>query len=89
MFDVVRVVVEIVFVFFIIGGGIKDIIDLDGIFYFVFEVVGVYFCLGVDKVFIGSEVVIVVEEMFECEVWGEFVLVGKIGIEIIFKGYGW
>lgn len=64
MFEIFWCIFEIVFVFLMIGGGIRDIVDVDGIKVLVFEIVIMYFKFGVDKVFIGLDVVIVVEEYY-------------------------
>ncbi|WVO17571.1 imidazoleglycerol phosphate synthase, cyclase subunit [Cryptococcus depauperatus] len=88
MLDVVRTAAETVFVPLTIGGGIKDTVDPDGTPHTALEVAGAYFRSGADKVSIGSEAVIAVEEMLERETRGENPLTGKTGIETISKGYG-
>ncbi|KAK1922935.1 putative Imidazoleglycerol phosphate synthase [Papiliotrema laurentii] len=88
MLEVVRAAAETVFVPLTIGGGIKDTVDPDGTARSALEVAGAYFRSGADKVSIGSEAVIAVEEMLEREKRGEPALTGKTGIETISKGYG-
>lgn len=60
----------------IVGGGVCDIVDIDGIKVFVLDIVIMYFKFGVDKVFIGSDVVFVVEEyyFFGCKFFGNIVI---------------
>lgn len=88
MLEVVRSAAETVFVPLTIGGGIKDTVDPDGAKRSALEVASAYFRAGADKVSIGSEAVIAVEEMLERETKGEAALSGKTGIETIAEGYG-
>ncbi|WVQ95717.1 imidazoleglycerol phosphate synthase, cyclase subunit [Kwoniella sp. CBS 9459] len=88
MLDVVRAAAETVFVPLTIGGGIKDTVDPDGTPRSALEVAGAYFRSGADKVSIGSEAVIAVEDLLARESRGEEPLTGKTGIETISKGYG-
>jgi glutamine amidotransferase/cyclase len=89
MLEVVRAAAETVFVPLTVGGGIKDTVDPDGTERSALEVAGAYFRSGADKVSIGSEAVIAVEEMLKREAEGvEPVLSGKTGIETIAHGYG-
>lgn len=88
MLEVVRNAAETVFVPLTIGGGIKDTTDPDGTQRSALEVAGAYFRSGADKVSIGSEAVIAVEEMLQREKNGEPGLSGKTGIETISTGYG-
>jgi len=88
MLEVVRSAAETVFVPLTIGGGIKDTVDPDGTARSALEVAGAYFRSGADKVSIGSEAVIAVEEMLAREKNGEKGLTGKTGIETISTGYG-
>ncbi|OCF58529.1 imidazoleglycerol phosphate synthase, cyclase subunit [Kwoniella mangroviensis CBS 10435] len=89
MLDVVRNAAETVFVPLTIGGGIKDTVDPDGTPRSALEVAGAYFRSGADKVSIGSEAVIAVEQLLQRERDGvEPVLSGKTGIETISRGYG-
>lgn len=88
MLEVVKSAAESVFVPLTVGGGIKDTIDPDGTSRSALEVAGAYFRSGADKISIGSEAVIAVEEMLEREARGEKALSGKTGIETIANGYG-
>lgn len=88
MLEVVRAAAETVFVPLTVGGGIKDTVDPDGTTRSALEVAGAYFRSGADKVSIGSEAVIAVEEMMQREAAGETALTGKTGIETIAEGYG-
>ena len=88
MLEVVRAAAETVFVPLTVGGGIKDTVDPDGTTRSALEVAGAYFRSGADKVSIGSEAVIAVEEMMQRERAGEGALTGKTGIETIAEGYG-
>jgi glutamine amidotransferase/cyclase len=88
MLEVVRNAAETVFVPLTIGGGIKDTTDPDGTRRSALEVAGAYFRSGADKVSIGSEAVIAVEEMLAREKNGEPALSGTTGIETISTGYG-
>lgn len=88
MLDVVRGSAETVFVPLTVGGGIKDTVDPDGTPHSALEVAGAYFRSGADKVSIGSEAVINVEEMMAREARGEPALTGKTGIETISAAYG-
>lgn len=88
MLEVVRAAAETVFVPLTVGGGIKDTVDPDGTRRSALEVAGAYFRAGADKVSIGSEAVIAVEEMLNREKKGEKGLTGVTGIETIAEGYG-
>jgi glutamine amidotransferase/cyclase len=88
MLEVVRAAAETVFVPLTVGGGIKDTVDPDGTKRSALEVAGAYFRSGADKVSIGSEAVIAVEEMLEREKRGEPLLTGRTGIETNSAGYG-
>ena len=88
MLEVVRAAAETVFVPLTIGGGIKDTVDPDGTPRSALEVAGAYFRSGADKVSIGSDAVIAVEEMLQREGKGESALTGKTAIETISEGYG-
>ncbi|WRT70511.1 imidazoleglycerol phosphate synthase, cyclase subunit [Kwoniella shivajii] len=91
MLDVVRNAAETIFVPLTIGGGIKDTVDPDGTPRSALEVAGAYFRSGADKVSIGSEAVLAVEELLSKSKNGqaeEQFLTGKTGIETISKGYG-
>lgn len=88
MLQVVRQAAETVFVPLTVGGGIKDTVDPDGTARSALEVAGAYFRSGADKVSIGSEAVIAVEDLLKREKAGEKALSGLTGIETIAKGYG-
>lgn len=89
MLEVVRAAAETVFVPLTVGGGIKDTVDPDGTARSALEVAGAYFRSGADKVSIGSEAVLAVEELLKRQKEGiEPVLTGKTGIETISTGYG-
>lgn len=87
MLEVVRAAAETVFVPLTIGGGIKDTVDPDGTARSALEVAGAYFRSGADKVSIGSEAVLAVEELLERKSKG-LGPTGKTGIETISTGYG-
>ncbi|WWC72389.1 imidazoleglycerol phosphate synthase, cyclase subunit [Kwoniella pini CBS 10737] len=84
MLDVIKKSAETVFVPLTIGGGIKDTIDPDGTFRSALEVAGLYFRSGADKISIGSEAVLSVEELLK----NNNIPNGKSPIETISKGYG-
>ena len=88
MLEVVRGAAETVFVPLTVGGGIKDTVDPDGTPRSALEVAGAYFRSGADKVSIGSDAVVAVEDMLEREKRGELALTGQTAIETISKGYG-
>lgn len=88
MLEVVRSSAETVFVPLTVGGGIKDTVDPDGTKRSALEVAGAYFRAGADKVSIGSEAVLNVEEMLAREARGEPALSGLTGIETIANAYG-
>lgn len=88
MLQVVQNAAETVFVPLTVGGGIKDTQDPDGTKRSALEVAGAYFRSGADKVSIGSEAVIAVEEMMQREQRGEQAMLGTTGIETIAQGYG-
>ncbi|MEA1933324.1 MAG: imidazole glycerol phosphate synthase subunit HisF [Thermodesulfobacteriota bacterium] len=72
-----------VFVPLTIGGGIKDYIDKNGREYTALEVAAEYFRSGADKISIGSDAVLIVEEYLRT---GE--ITGKSSIEQISMVYG-
>ena len=88
MLEVVKSAAETVFVPLTIGGGIKDTVDPDGTPRSALEVAGAYFRSGADKVSIGSDAVIAVEELLQREAKGQPALTGKTAIETISEGYG-
>ncbi|KZW02001.1 hypothetical protein EXIGLDRAFT_665735 [Exidia glandulosa HHB12029] len=87
MLAVVRAAAREVFVPLTIGGGIKDTIDPDGTPRSALEVAGAYFRAGADKVSIGSEAVVVVEEMLNSTATAEESR-PQNGIESIARAYG-
>jgi glutamine amidotransferase/cyclase len=62
MLEVLRRTAEQVFVPLTIGGGIRDLVDPDGTIHSALEVTTKYFQSGADKVSIGSDAVLAVEE---------------------------
>jgi glutamine amidotransferase/cyclase len=64
MVEILRQTSETVFVPLTIGGGIRDIIDIDGTRIPAQEVAAMYFRSGADKVSIGSDAVEAAEEYF-------------------------
>ncbi|MCO5565599.1 hypothetical protein L7F22_019273 [Adiantum nelumboides] len=94
MLSVLSSAAESIFVPLTIGGGIKDSVDPDGTKHSAKEVADEYFRAGADKVSIGSEAVLAVEELLQragskdvAQVKEEN-LTGKTGIEEISKAYG-
>ena len=87
MLEVVRSSAETVFVPLTVGGGIKDTVDPDGSRRSALEVAGAYFRSGADKVSIGSEAVLAVEELLAREASG-MGPTGKTAIETISVAYG-
>ncbi|XOF35259.1 MAG: imidazole glycerol phosphate synthase subunit HisF [Candidatus Electrothrix sp. YB6] len=63
MLEVLQKTSENVFVPLTIGGGIRDFTDCNGRFYSALEVASEYFRSGADKVSIGSDAVLIVEEV--------------------------
>lgn len=87
MLQVVAAAAETIFVPLTIGGGIKDTTDPDGTERSALEVAGAYFRSGADKVSIGSDAVLAVEELLAREKEGKGPT-GKTGIETISAAYG-
>ena len=83
MLEVLRLTSENVFVPLTIGGGIRDFKDRDGRFYSALEVAAEYFRSGADKVSIGSDAVLIVEEYLRT---GK--ATGNSSIETISRRYG-
>ncbi|NPA49404.1 MAG: imidazole glycerol phosphate synthase subunit HisF, partial [Thermodesulfobacteria bacterium] len=83
MLEVLRLTSQNVFVPLTIGGGIRDFMDRDGRFYSALEVAAEYFRSGADKVSIGSDAVLIVEEYLRT---GK--ATGKSSIETISRVYG-
>lgn len=63
MLEVLRRTSENVFVPLTIGGGIRDYVDKDGTAYSALDVAAAYFRSGADKVSIGSDAVLIVEDV--------------------------
>lgn len=84
MLEVLRKTSENVFVPLTIGGGIRDVVDPNGVTHSALEVAGEYFRSGADKVSIGSDAVYAAEEFFA----GGQKLTGATAIEQIAQGYG-
>ena len=83
MLEVLRRTSVNVFVPLTIGGGIRDYTDKDGKTYTALEVAAKYFRSGADKVSIGSDAVLVVEEYLRTGV-----KTGRSAIEKIARVYG-
>ena len=83
MLEVLRQTSENVFVPLTIGGGIRDYADKDGREYKALEVASEYFRSGADKVSIGSDAVLIVEDYMRT---GR--KTGKSSIEEISRVYG-
>jgi glutamine amidotransferase/cyclase len=84
MLEVLRRTSETVFVPLTIGGGIRDITDIDGTKVPARDVATVYFKSGADKVSIGSDAVSAAEEYFA----SGRKLSGTTAIETISRTYG-
>jgi glutamine amidotransferase/cyclase len=65
MLEVLRKTSENVFVPLTVGGGIRDFTDCNGRFYSALEVASEYFRSGADKVSIGSDAVLIAEEVLK------------------------
>jgi glutamine amidotransferase/cyclase len=83
MLEVLKRTSEKVFVPLTIGGGIRDYTDKDGRTYKSLEVASEYFRSGADKVSIGSDAVLIVED---CLRTGH--KTGQSSIEVIARVYG-
>ena len=83
MLEVLKQTSENVFVPLTIGGGIRDYTDTDGRHYSALEVAPEYFRSGADKISIGSDAVLIVEEYLTSGRAG-----GKSSIEQISRVYG-
>jgi len=83
MLEVLRQTSENVFVPLTIGGGIRDYTDKDGREYTALEVAAEYFRSGADKISIGSDAVLIVEEYLR-----RGSKTGKSAIEEISRVYG-
>ncbi len=83
MIEVLKKTSRNVFVPLTIGGGIRDYTDKDGRHYSALEVADAYFRSGADKISIGSDAVLVVEQYLKA---GR--ATGKSAIEEISRVYG-
>ena len=83
MLEVLKQTSRNVFVPLTIGGGIRDYTDKDGRTYTALEVASQYFRSGADKISIGSDAVLIVEEYLKT---GQ--KTGKSAIETIARVYG-
>ncbi|KAH7104092.1 imidazoleglycerol phosphate synthase [Auriculariales sp. MPI-PUGE-AT-0066] len=88
MIAVVRAAAEQVFVPLTIGGGIKDTVDPDGTPRPALEVAGAYFRAGADKVSIGSDAVVIVEQILNGTLSPTPVDRPETAIESIARAYG-
>lgn len=84
LLEILRRTSETVFVPLTVGGGIKDTVDTDGRQVSSLEIAKLYFQNGADKVSIGSDAVIAVEEYIA----GGNKLSGLTAIEKISRAYG-
>jgi len=83
MIEVLKQTSKKVFVPLTIGGGIRNYTDKDGRTYSALEVADAYFRSGADKISIGSDAVLVVEQYLQSNV-----ATGKSAIEEISRVYG-
>lgn len=83
MIEVLRQTSKQVFVPLTIGGGIRDFTDRNGRYYSALEVASEYFRSGADKISIGSDAVLIVEDMLKT---GK--ATGMSSIEQIARVYG-
>ena len=83
MIEVLKQTSKNVFVPLTIGGGIRDFTDKNGRFYSALEVADAYFRSGADKISIGSDAVLIVEQYQKS---GK--ATGKSAIEEISRVYG-
>jgi len=83
MLEVLRQTSKSVFVPLTIGGGIRDYVDQNGRFYSSLQVAAEYFRSGADKVSIGSDAVLIAEEVLKT---GR--QTGRSSIERIAEVYG-
>lgn len=84
MLEVLRLAAKTVFVPLTVGGGIKDIVDVDGTKIPALEVASLYFRSGADKVSVGTDAVYAAEKYYELGGRGD----GTSPIETISKAYG-
>lgn len=84
MLEILRLAAKTVFVPLTVGGGIKDIIDMDGTKIPALDVASLYFRSGADKVSIGTDAVYAAEMFYLNGGKGD----GTSPIETISKAYG-
>lgn len=84
MLQVLRLAAKTVFVPLTVGGGIKDVVDVDGTKISALEVASLYFRSGADKVSIGTDSVYAAEKYYELGGRGD----GTSPIETISRAYG-
>lgn len=84
MLEILRQTSKVVFVPLTIGGGIRDMVDVDGVQVSALEVATLYFKSGADKVSIGSDAVKAAEDYYKN---GKSVT-GLTAIESISAAYG-
>lgn len=84
MLEVLKRAAKTVFVPLTVGGGIKDIIDVDGTKIAAHEVASLYFRSGADKISIGTDSVYAAENYYAHGCKGD----GTSPIETISKAYG-
>ncbi|SCU96771.1 LAMI_0F07690g1_1 [Lachancea mirantina] len=84
MVQVLKLAAKTVFVPLTVGGGIKDVVDVDGTFVPALQVASLYFRSGADKVSIGSDAVYAAEKFYGLGGRGD----GSSPIETISKAYG-
>ncbi len=83
MMEVLQKTSEKVFVPLTVGGGIRDFTDCNGKFYSALEVASEYFRSGADKVSVGSDAVLIAEEVLK-----NGTATGLSSIEQIARVYG-
>lgn len=84
MLEVLRLAARSIFVPLTVGGGIKDIVDVDGKKIPALDVASLYFRSGADKVSIGTDAVYAAEKFYSLGGQGD----GTSPIETISKAYG-
>ncbi|KAL6942236.1 Histidine biosynthesis bifunctional protein hisB [Hanseniaspora vineae] len=84
MLEVLEKAAETIFVPLTVGGGIKDVVDVDGTRYRADDVASLYFRSGADKVSIGSDAVYAAEKFIANGYKGD----GTSPIETISKKFG-
>lgn len=84
MLEVLKRAARTIFVPLTVGGGIKDIVDVDGTKKPAQEVASLYFQAGADKVSIGTDAVFAAEKFYSLGGRGD----GTSPIETISKAYG-